>query len=114
MDDAGMEWTPLAGPAGPGERLALRVGSTEAARMVDRVNGTWFAVLHYPDGRKGMRDCASLESGKAGCEAWAMRHMDALLARDELRHLTWLARQTWRGEDCAAARAKLSAMGRDC
>ena len=66
------------------ERVRLFVNSTEVARLCSRLDGTWYAALnqHYPHGDGERRDvpCRSFEAGKAGCEAWATRHMARLLA----------------------------------
>ena len=105
-----MKWHPIAGPAGPGEPLALWVAGSEVARMVDRVGGGWFALLRYPGRPPVRRPCTSLEGGKAGCEAWAHRHRAVLERYGELQHLAWLASQTWRGDDAMNARAALQAL----
>lgn len=56
---------------------ALYLGGKQVAMMLERVDGTWFARLegHWPITAPTVtRDCRSLESGKAGIEAWAVRH----------------------------------------
>ena len=107
-----LKWLPTTGPVGPGSRDALYVGGTEVARMVERLDGSWFAVLRYPDREAVQRPCTSYEAGRAGCEAWASRHRVALEAHAELRHLTWLAKQTWRGLDSVIARRRLEELDR--
>lgn len=80
--------------------------------MVERLDGSWFAVLRYPGREAVQRPCASYEAGRAGCEAWAGRHRAALQTHAERRHLTWLARQTWRGLDSLIARRRLEELDR--
>ena len=52
------------------------------AYLIDRVDGeSWFAVLEMqrpPDAKRPHRDCSSLESGRRGCELWAVRHEERL------------------------------------
>lgn len=107
-----LKWLPITGPAGPGSPDALYVGGTEVARMVERLDGSWFAVLRYPDREAVQRPCTSYEAGRAGCETWASRHRVALEAHAERRHLTWLAKQTWRGLDSVIARRRLEELDR--
>lgn len=59
-----------------------------------------------------MRCCTDEATGRAGCEVWALRHLAALQAYDERRHLTWLAGQTWRGRDAELARERLLVLDR--
>lgn|SRR5690606_11024690 len=103
-----LRWLPPTGPAGTGPRDALYVGGTEVARMVERVDGSWFARLHFPERLAVTRDCRTYESGRAGCETWARRHYAALHAHAELRRLRWLAGQTWRGAEALRARGRLA------
>lgn len=105
----GFAWQSIFGPAGSGPEDALAYRRFEVARVTDKVGGGWLALLHYPDGRRVTRDCTSYEAGRAGCEAWAIRHQAALMARIDRRCLEWLASQTWRGEASARARRALDA-----
>ncbi|KAF1689100.1 hypothetical protein CSC62_17085 [Pseudoxanthomonas jiangsuensis] len=105
-----LRWHPITGPAGPGEADALFVAGRAAARMVECLNGTWFALLRYPGRESVMRDCTDYATGRAGIEAWARRHQHALEADAHRRNLEWLAAQTWRGEEAVRARAALAAL----
>lgn len=105
-----LKWQAATGPAGSGPRVALVVGSVEVARMMDRLDGTWFALLRYPGREAVTRDCTNFEAGRAGCETWARRHRFVLEAYAERRHLEWLACQTWRGVDSMRARERLAAL----
>ena len=105
-----LKWQAATGPAGSGPRVALVVGGVEVARMMDRVDGTWFALLRYRGREAVTRDCTNFEAGRAGCETWARRHRFVLEAYAERRHLEWLACQTWRGVDSMRARERLAAL----
>lgn len=105
-----IRWFAITGPGGPGEPHALYVARYEAARIVERLNGTWFAMLRYPGQEAVNRPCTSYDAGRAGIEAWARRHYDALEATAERRGLEWLARQTWRGTAATEAQERLSGM----
>ena len=61
----------------------LELDGVGVVRLIDRVDGTWFAVLDYHLGheRSRKRDCTSLEAGRRGAELWAQRHA-ARLARE--------------------------------
>ena len=76
-----MDWRPLPYGTNP---VVLYVGGSEVARMCERIDGTWYAVLnqhlHYTDPSRRMVDCSSFEAGKAGIETWAARHMARLEA----------------------------------
>ena len=101
-----LAWCSATGMAS-GPQDALNCDGYEVARMVERINGGWFAVLRYADGRTIHRDCASLATGMAGCERWAMRHLDALRAQSRRKHLELIACQPWRGDEAAHAMAAL-------
>lgn len=105
-------WRALTGPAGHGPPDALDLGGYEVARMVERLDGTWFALLRYPGRKAVIRDCTSYAKGKAGCEAWARRHRAELEADAERRNLEWLAGQTWRGAESGMAWDRLEATRR--
>lgn len=87
---------------------SLQCDGCEVARLMERITGGWFAVLRYPSGKQAHRDCTSFESGKAGCERWAMRHLGALQAVSRRRRLEQIARQPWRGDDSFRARATIA------
>src|SRR5688500_2751413 len=109
MVPKGFSWQSITGMAGHGPRDALTYRRCEVARVTDRIDGGWLALLHYPDGRRVVRHCTSYEAGRAGCAVWALRHEAALRAHIDRRLLEWLAHQTWRGEDAARARCQLEA-----
>ena len=103
-------WRAITGPAGRGPPDALDLGGHEVARMVERLDGTWFALLRYPGREALRRDCTSYASGRAGCETWARRHGAVLEADAERRSLEWLSGQRWRGTDSGVAWQRLEAM----
>ena len=47
---------------------------------MERVGGTWFAVLdcHLPMEQRRQRDCTSYEAGRTGAELWVQRHRPRL------------------------------------
>lgn len=100
----GFQWTPRYQYA-DGE-LALEVdGALCAAQLMRRLDGGWIAALApyaEPLGPWRTRQCSSFEAGKAGIEAWAVRH-EALLREQAV--LAWQRRSRWvrqaagRGED---------------
>ena len=65
---------------------AIIINELAVCRLVERLDGSWFVQLDYhvppPSGRATHpgRDCATYETGRAGCEVWATRHWDRLLA----------------------------------
>ena len=103
-----LQWLPITGLAGHGPRNALYVGGTEVARLDERIGGGWMATLRPPGHSHVIKRCTDQATGRAGCEAWARRHIAALEAYDERRHLAWLARQTWRGLDSRLAQQRLA------
>lgn len=107
-----LQWLPITGPVDPGPRNALYVGGTEVARLDKRIGGGRIATLRPPGYSQVVRQCTDQATGRAGCEAWALRHLAALQAYDERRHLAWLARQTWRGRDATLAWERLAALDR--
>lgn len=76
--------------------------------MIDRLDGTWFALLRYPGRDPIWRNCTDEATGRAGCEAWAERHRALLESHAERKHAEWVAQQAWRGQATAAARDYLS------
>lgn len=86
--------------------LALQVDDALcAAQLMRRLDGGWIATLAPYAERFGpwrFRQCSSFEAGKAGIEAWAVRH-EALLREQALR--AWQRRSRWvrqaarRGDD---------------
>ena len=64
--------------------VRLSIGGLEVARLCRRSDGSWYAALnqhlHYQDPERRDVSCSSFESGKAGVEEWAERHMERLLA----------------------------------
>lgn len=105
-----LQWRAITGPAGHGPPDALYLGGHEVARMVERLDGTWFALLRHPGREALRRDCTSHASGKTGCESWARRHWTVLGADAERRSLEWLSGQRWRGTDSSAAHHRLEAI----
>lgn len=87
-----------------GPPTSLRAHGYEVARLDQRVDGTWLATtrrhLDYPYHRTHV--CQSFDTGKAGCEAWAQRHDEALLAWARAKHEAWVACQGWRKRDDAS------------
>lgn len=62
---------------------ALMLDGQIIAMLMDRVDGGWVARLDCQKGMAGpivTRRCSSLEAGRLGCEAWAMRNLDRLVA----------------------------------
>jgi len=62
------------------------------ASLIDRIGGTWFALLHLEEGPFApdvRRDCTSFEKGRWGAEMWALRHEQELQAR-AARKLKWV------------------------
>lgn len=62
----------------------LFLGNELVASMLERVDGTWIARLHPDDAMFApliMRSCSSFESGRRGCEMWALRHESELRAK---------------------------------
>lgn len=60
-----------------GSPTALALGDVQVARLLDRLDGTWFVRLYCHHGINGplvTRDCTSFEHGIRGIEAWAKRH----------------------------------------
>ena len=60
--------------------------------MIDRIGGTWFALLHLEEGPFApdvRRYCTSFEKGRRGAEMWALRHEQELQAR-AARKLKWV------------------------
>jgi hypothetical protein len=100
MDRSGFGWTWLGADIG-GREVVYQLGLTQVARLIDRLDGSWFAVLdcHLAtvDRPRRMRDCSSYESGRRGVEMWAKRHEERLRAEVAAQHREWVARQTWLG-----------------
>ena len=72
------------------QRVTLCLHGVEVARMVDRLDGSWYVMLERqrplfaPD---ITRDCSSFETGRHGCETWAIRHEARLRAQIEGKRL---------------------------
>lgn len=96
MAEQEFKWAAL-NPGYEGAEVLYKLGITPVARMVDRIGGTWFAVLDYHlPGEKRHRECTSYEAGRRGVELWAARHAARLRAEVNAQHEAWLSRQTWR------------------
>ncbi|WP_199171544.1 MULTISPECIES: hypothetical protein [Luteimonas] len=77
----------------------LEVDGVGVARMMQRVDGSWFVLLdyHYGFDRQRRRDCSSYETGVQGTETWARRHIVRLLQESaERRAQLALARSALR------------------
>jgi|GEM_PF-1807050 len=73
------------------QKTVLQIGGVGVARLVDRVDGSWFVYLwyHRPEAQKIRRDCSGLEQGRAGAEIWARRHMATLQAEAAAIRSKW-------------------------
>lgn len=66
----------------------LRLGTTEVARLHQRVNDlSWFVTLdqHLDYERRHNHDCTTYETGKAGAMTWALRHEERIRREIEER-----------------------------
>lgn len=86
MLPADFQWIPRGQYAQ--DELALVVNGRHVAMLMRKVDGVaWVARLDAHQSITAqvvMRDCVSFESGKAGVEAWAMRHEATLRAGREV------------------------------
>lgn len=73
-----MEWKGVH-PNDQGRPTVLYLDGVGVVRLMDRVDGTWFAQLdyHLPTSDR-RRACTSYEAGRQGAEIWAQRHVDRL------------------------------------
>lgn len=89
-------WTWLGADVG-GREVVYRLGSNEIARLIDRLDGSWFARLDcHLDGPLRTRNCSSYEAGRHGVELWAARHEDRLRRELQEQFDAWAATQPWR------------------
>jgi len=96
MPDDRFNWTWLGADVG-GREVVYRLGTTEVARLIDRLGGTWFARLDcHLDGLLRVRDCSSYEAGRKGIELWAQRHEDRLRREVQAQLDAYFARTHWR------------------
>lgn len=74
-----MEWKRVHITA-EGPPTVLEIDGVGVVRMIDRLDGSWFAVLdyHLAEDRRRIRDCSSYEAGRRGAEQWAQRHLERL------------------------------------
>lgn len=66
-----------------GEPTALALEDVWVARMMDRVDGSWFVRLECQkpfDAPLVTRSCTSFEQGRSGAEEWVRRHEARLRA----------------------------------
>ena len=66
-----------------GRSTALALGDVQVARMLDRLDGSWFVRLECHRGISAplvTRRCTSFEQGVAGTEEWVRRHEARLRA----------------------------------
>lgn len=89
-----LQWAPFTPSSN--DPNALFVATCEVARLSQRLDGSWFATLTIPGQTPRHRNCSSYETGKAGCHAWAVRHMNAILRGAEQTRLEALARRAIR------------------
>ena len=96
MEDLQFRWTWLGADVG-GREVVYELGRTAVARLIDRLDGSWFARLdcHLID-TNIHRECSGYEAGRRGVELWAARHDDRLRAEVAAKHEAWLSQQTWR------------------
>lgn len=85
-----MQWKPVHLTAS-GPPTVLELDGVGVVRLMDRVDGTWFAVLNYhlTDDRRKVRDCGSYESGRRGAEMWARRHLVRLEREASANRAKW-------------------------
>lgn len=60
-----------------GPEDCLLLDSTQVVRLLQRVDGSWFALLDVHldwDERPRWVSCSSYDNGRAGAEVWASRH----------------------------------------
>lgn len=89
MLPAGFQWVPRYQNAPPGE-LALHVDGLEVASLMQKVDGSWLALLRphqEPMAPFRTRDCTSRGAGITGIQAWALRH-EAHLRAEALVYLS--------------------------
>lgn len=102
MDQLDFKWTWLGADVG-GLEVVYVLGTTHIARLIDRLDGSWFARLdcHLDcvDRLERTRNCSSYEGGRRGIELWARRHEQRIRAEVDAKHREWLSRQTWRVTD---------------
>jgi len=91
----GFKWQSTYGPGGADDTNAFAYQMHQVVRLDEKISGGWIATLHRPDGRSASRNCTSYASGRAGIEACADRHQEALIADTE-RKQEWESKQTWR------------------
>ena len=98
-----MRWTKVENNPN-GSPTVLELDGVAIVRLIDRVDGTWFALLDYhlaPE-RHRRRDCTSFEAGRAGAETWARRHIARLLHEAAERRARWQVLRTPSPEERAA------------
>lgn len=64
----------------------------QVASMHEKLDGTWLARLTPEDGVEAplrLRNCSSFDSGRRGCEMWALRHEKALRQKAAAK-LQWI------------------------
>ena len=67
---------------------AMGLHATEVARLIDRLDGSWFVRLecwHGVNGPLVTRNCTSFEQGRAGVEEWVRRNEDRIRAEVRAR-----------------------------
>jgi hypothetical protein len=93
-----LTWEPYTLGRDP-DRTSLHCDGMEVARLIDRLDDTWFVILERQRdwSQHVHRDCSSLEAGKAGTMLWAQRHAERLHAEVAARRKMLWETQRWRG-----------------
>lgn len=88
-----------------GPPTVLELDGVPVVRLMDRVDGGWFALLdyHLGSGQHRSRECTSYESGRRGAELWAQRHMERLQREAVAERERWARLPV--GEGSAAPRS---------
>jgi hypothetical protein len=95
-----MQWK-LVHLTASGPPTVLELDGVGVVRLMDRVGGTWFAVLNYhlDEDQQVRRDCTSYEAGRRGAELWAQRHMARLEREAAAKRERWARLPVAAGED---------------
>lgn len=85
-----MQWKPVHITAS-GPPTVLEIDGVGVVRLMERVGGTWFAVLNYhlDKDQQVHRACTSYEGGRRGAELWVERHRERLQREAAARRERW-------------------------
>jgi len=85
-----MQWKPVHITAS-GPPTVLEIDGVGVVRLMERVGGTWFAVLNYhlDKDQQVHRACTSYGGGRRGAELWARRHMARLEREAAAKRERW-------------------------